>query len=64
MLIDSPGGRYHITPTRADDSDSVNVSLFAEDGQTLLAEVTLKMDGPRVQTPTTPSLGLQLLMVR
>ena len=64
ILIDAPGGRFHITPTRADDSDSVNVSLFGEDGQTLLAEVTLKTDGPVVQTPTTPSLGLKLLMIR
>jgi TonB family protein len=64
MFIDTPGGRLRITPTRADDSDAVNVSLFSEDGQTLLAEVTLNTDGPMVQTPTSPSLGLKLLMIR
>jgi TonB family protein len=64
VLIETAGGRFRLTPTRADDSDSVNVSLFSEDGQTLLAEVTLTTDGPMVQTPTTPSLGLKLLMIR
>jgi TonB family protein len=64
MLIEAGSGRFRLTPTRADDSSSVNVSLFSEDGETLLAEVTLTTDGPVVQTPTTPSLGLKLLMIR
>ncbi len=62
MTLDAPGvGRYQVRTSRAQNDDDLMVSLFAEDGQRHVGDVTVTIDGPVVQTPTVPSIGLQLI---
>ena len=64
ILLHAPGGRFQLRASPAQEPNDVTVSVFSEDGQTNFGEVTLTMGGPVVQTPTTPSLGLQFLGIR
>ncbi len=57
-------GRFHLTPSRSAGSADLKVSVFGEDGQTHLGDVTLVPDGPVVQSPTAPSFGMRLVFVR
>jgi TonB family protein len=63
-LLAVPGARFQLRASELQDSKDVTVSLFSEDGQTHLGDVTLPLDGPVVQTPTTPSVGLRFLGIR
>jgi TonB family protein len=57
-------GRFRLRASRERASDDATVSLFSEDGQTHLGDVVVTLNGPVVQSPTTPSIGLQFLGVR
>jgi TonB family protein len=63
-LLPAPGGRFQLRASRSRGSNDVTVSVFTDDGQTHLSDVGLTLDGPIVQSPTTPSFGLRLLGVR
>lgn len=62
--IVAPGGRFQLRGSLDQDANEIAVSVFSADGQTHLGDVTLPLGGPLVQTPTTPSLGLQFLGIR
>jgi hypothetical protein len=49
---------------RSRGSDDATVSVFSADGQTHLGDMVVTLGGPVVQSPTTPSLGIQLIGVR
>ena len=57
-------GKFQMRASRERASDDATVSLFSEDGQTHLGDVVVTLNGPVVQSPTTPSIGLQLIGVR
>ena len=63
-LLVLPGGRFELRMSRLRRSDDVTVSVFAEDRQTHLGDMTLTLNGPTVQSSTTPSFGLRLRGVR
>jgi TonB family protein len=63
-LLAAPGGRFQLRASRSRGSNDVTVSVFSDDGQTHLSDVVLTLDGPIVQSPTTPSFGMRLLGVR
>jgi len=54
-------GRFHLVPSRSAGSSSVNVSVY-DGGQTHLGDVTLVPGNPVVQSPTTPSFGMRLIV--
>ena len=57
-------GKFQLRASRARASNDATVSVFADGGQTHLGDVVVTLNGPIVQLPTTPSVGLQLLGVR
>jgi TonB family protein len=63
-LVQVPGVRFHLRPSRARGSDDVTVEVLVDDGQTHLGEMVLTLNGPVVQSPTTPSFGIRLLGIR
>jgi len=63
-LLQVPGGRFQLRASRSRGSSDVTVSVFSDDGRTHLSDVVLTLDGPIVQSPTTPSFGMRLLGVR
>ena len=54
-------GRFHLVPSRSAGSSNFNVSVY-DGGQTHLGDVTLVPGGPVVQSPTTPSFGMRLIV--
>jgi TonB family protein len=62
-MLQMPGFRLHFR-SRSGGTDDPTVSVLIDDGQTHLGEVVLALNGPVVQTPTTPSVGLRLTGVR
>jgi TonB family protein len=60
-MLQLPGFRLHLKAQRTDGAEDPVVSVVIDDGQTHLGEVVLTLKGPVVQTPTNPSVGLQLL---
>jgi TonB family protein len=65
MMIEVPGvGRVHFQVVDPSDSSSVTVSVFAADGETHLGNVTLALGAPAVQSPTSPSFGMQFVGFR
>jgi TonB family protein len=50
---------FHFKAARTTNSSDITVSFFADDAQTHLGDVTLPADGSIVQSPTTPSFGVQ-----
>lgn len=63
-LVPAQEGRVRLRATRPRESDPLTVSVFADDGQSHLGDVVLELNGPVVQSPTTPSFGIQFLGVR
>ena len=63
-VLVTPGGRFQLRFSRVDGTDDATISLFTEDGQSHLGDVLLTLDGPVVQSPTTPSFGMQFLGIR
>lgn len=57
-------GKFQLRASRERASNDATVSVFTDGGQTHLGDVVVTLDGPVVQSPTTPSIGLQLLGVR
>jgi TonB family protein len=55
---------FHFKASRTPDSADITVSFFADEGQTHLGDVSLPADGSIVQSPTTPSFGVQLMTDR
>jgi TonB family protein len=65
ILIDAPDvGRYRIKASRLPGTTDVRVSVFDDESQDHLGDVMLTVGGPVVPSPTTPSMGLQLIGVR
>jgi TonB family protein len=62
-MLQMPGFRLHFR-SRSGGTDDPTVSVLIDDGQTHLGEVVLALNGPVVQTPTTPSVGLRLTGIR
>jgi hypothetical protein len=62
--IVAPGGRVQLRASPTQEPNEITVSVFGEDGETHLGDLTLSLGGPVVQTPTTPSIGLQFLGTR
>ena len=60
-LVPAPVGRVQLRAMRLAESDPLTVSLFTDDGQTRLGDVVLELKGSPVQSPTTPSFGMQFL---
>jgi len=57
-------GIFQLRTSRERASNDATVSIFSEDGQTHLGDIVVTLGGPVVQSPTTPSLGIQFLGVR
>ena len=57
-------GIFRLRASREPASNDATVSLFSEDGQTHLGDVVVTLNGPVVQLPMTPSIGLQFLGVQ
>jgi TonB family protein len=57
-------GKFQLQASRPRGSDDATISVFSDDGQSHLGDVSVTLNGPVVQTPTTPSIGLQFLGVR
>ncbi len=57
-------GKFQLRASRERASNDATVSVFTDGGQTHLGDVVVALNGPVVQSPTTPSVGLQLLGVR
>ena len=57
-------GKFQLRASRERASNDATVSVFVDGGQTHLGDVVVTLNGPVVQAPTTPSIGLQLLGIR
>ena len=57
-------GKFQLRVSRERASNDATVSVFTDSGQTHLGDVVVTLNGPVVQSPTTPSIGLQFLGVR
>ena len=57
-------GKFQLRASRERASNDATVSVFTDGGQTHLGDVVVTLNGPVVQSPTTPSIGLQFLGVR
>jgi TonB family protein len=57
-------GAFQLKASRERGSNDATVSVFTDDGQTHVGDVVVTLNGPVVQSPTTPSIGLQFIGVR
>jgi TonB family protein len=63
VVLPQGGFRLRAMRDRTSKSGAV-ISVFQEDGKTLLGEVYAEVGGPMVAIPTVPGVGLQLVAIR
>ena len=64
MTVVSPHGNFRLRAIRDRNAKAAVISVYHEDGGTLLGDVYVEEGGPVVQLPTTPAVGLQLIAIR